>query len=131
MALPKPNHGQFAVSIAAIIALAVMATLVWGFARQLALARQMRVEEVRLEQAMASEQARHDDLAAQLTYVESDEYVEHWARTEAKMARQGEVVVVPPADVGEEPDGDQQLAPPAEPEAQPIWAEWWELVFGE
>jgi len=103
---------------------------VWGFGRQLVLARQMRAEEIRLEQAVAAEQSRHDELAAQLKYVKSDEYVERWARAEAKMAKPGEVVVVLTADADGESAVAPQPTPPPEPEARPFWVEWWGLVFG-
>ncbi|HEY72947.1 MAG: hypothetical protein DRJ03_26175 [Chloroflexi bacterium] len=128
MTLPKPNRDQLAFSVATVIVLAVMGALVWGFGRQLALARQMRAEEIRLEQAVAAEQARHDELTAQLEYVKSDEYVEHWARAEAKMAKPGEVVVVLAADT--ESVAAPQPTPSPEPEARPFWVEWWELAFG-
>lgn len=128
MTLPKPNRDQLAFSVATVIVLAVMGALVWGFGRQLALARQMRAEEIRLEQAVAAEQARHDELTAQLEYVKSDEYVEHWARAEAKMAKPGEVVVVLAADTESVAAPQPTLSP--EPEARPFWVEWWELAFG-
>jgi len=69
MALPKPSRSQFVVSVAAVIALAVVVALVWGFGQQLVLARQIRTEEIWLEQEVETEQARNDDLVAQLEYV--------------------------------------------------------------
>jgi len=127
MSLRKPNHSQLAVGVAVAIAAAIVGGLAWGFARQLVLAQQMQAEDGRLEQAVAAEQARHDELIAQLEYVRSDEYVEHWARGEAKMARPGEVAVIVLA--GEEAAGDAQPTPTPRPEARPFWVELWELVF--
>ncbi len=117
MTLPKPNRSQLAVGVAIVIALAIVGGIAWGFGQQLSLARQMRAEEKRLEQAVADEQARYDDLVAQLEYVKSDEHVEHWARKEMKMARPGEVAVVPPADAGAESPADAQATPLPEPES--------------
>ncbi len=130
MTLPKPNHGQLALGVTIAIALAIVGGLVWGFGQQLALARQMRAEEMRLEQAVAAEQTRHDDLVALMEYIESDEYVEHWAREETKMTRPGEVAVVPPASAGEELTGDAQPVQTPVPESRPFWVELWELLFG-
>jgi len=130
MALPKPSRSQFVVSVAAVIALAVVVALVWGFGQQLVLARQIRTEEIWLEQEVETEQARNDDLVAQLEYVKSGEYVEHWARAEAKMVKPGEVVAVPLSDTGGEPVVDPQPELSPEPEARPFWVEWWELAFG-
>ncbi len=129
MPLPKPNRGQLTVGVAVVIALAIVGSLAWGFGQQLALARQMRVEEMRLEQAVAAEQARHDELVVQLDYVRSDEHVERWAREKLRMAKPGEVAVVPLVDAGEEPAVDVQPTPAPEPEAQPFWIELWESVF--
>jgi len=129
MSLPKPNRSQLTIGIAIVIALAIAGGIAWGFGQQLVLARQMRAEEVRLEQAVAAEQARHDALVEMLEYVKSDEYVEHWARKEAKMARPGEVAVVPLTGMEEEPNIDAQSAEPLASESRPFWVEWWELVF--
>ena len=129
MSLPRPNRSQLAVGVATVIAVVIVGGLVWGFGQQLALARQMRAEEIRLEHLVAAEQAHNDDLVAQLEYVSSDEYVEHWARAERKMARPGEVAVIVPTDLDEEPTGDAEPTPTPEPEPQPFWAELWELVF--
>jgi len=130
MTLPKPNRSQLAVGVAVVIALAIVGGIAWGFGQQLSLARQMRAEEKRLEQAVADEEARHDDLVAQLEYVKSDEHVEHWARKEMKMARPGEVAVVPLVSAGEEPAGDAQPTPTPVPESRPFWVEWGESLFG-
>jgi cell division protein FtsB len=129
MPLLKPKRSQLAVGVAVTIAMAIVGGLAWGFGQQLMLARQMRSEESNLERLVAAEQARHEELAAQLEYVRSDEYVEHWARAEAKMARAGEIAVIVLADSDEGPADDGQPAPTPEPEAKPFWVEWWELVF--
>ncbi len=87
-----------------------------------------RMEPLWREQLVAAEQARHDELVAQLEYVRSDEYVERWARGEARLARPGEVAVVVLED--EELAGGVQPTPTPEPEGRPFWAEVWEAVFG-
>jgi hypothetical protein len=130
MSLPKPNRSQVAAGVAAVIAVAVVGGLAWGFGQQLVLARQMRIEERRLEQLVAAEQARHDELVAQSEYVGSDEYVEHWARAEAKMARLGEVAVVVLTDSGAGPDVEVEPTPTPEPEVQSFWARLRELLLG-
>ena len=122
MSLPKPKRNQIAVGVAVAVAVAVVGGLAWGFARQIALARQMRMEERRLEQLVAAEQARHEELVGRAEYVGSDEYVEHWARAEAKMARRGEVAVVVLADEVEEPAAEVAPTLTPEPETRSFWA---------
>jgi cell division protein FtsB len=130
MLLPKPNRSQVAVGVVVAVAVAVVGGLAWGFGQQLVLARQMRIEEKRLEQLVAAEQARHDELVAQSEYVGSDEYVEHWARAEAKMSRPGEVAVVVLTDSSAGPDVDVEPTPTPEPERQSFWAKLHELILG-
>jgi cell division protein FtsB len=129
MPLPKPSRSQVAVGVGVAIAVAIVGGLAWGFGQQLVLARQMRNEESQLERIVAAEQDRHEELAAQLEYAQSDEYVEQWARAEAKMARPGEVVVIVLRDWKEEPTDDAPPALTPEPEAKPFWVTWWELIF--
>jgi cell division protein FtsB len=127
----KPNRNRLAIGVVFVIVLAIVGALAWGFSQQLALARQMREEEIRLEQAVATERARNEELLARLEYVKSDEYVERWAREEAKMAKPEEVVVVPPTDLEEEESAvDVQPEQSPTPEARPFWIELWELIFG-
>jgi cell division protein FtsB len=86
----------------------------------------VRDEIVALEQENAA-------LTRERDYVRSDAYVEQWARGEGKMARPGEVLVVPvplarSAEATPEPEivfMDVQTTPP-EPEP---WQVWWALFF--
>ena len=130
MAFPKLNRSQLVVGVSIVFALAIVGGLTWRFGQQLVLARQMWAEEVRLEQVVVTEEARRQDLVTQLEYVKSDEYVEHWARKEVKMAKPGEVAVVPLVSAGEGPSGDEQPAATPTPEPRPFWVEWWESLFG-
>ena len=129
MSQPKLDRNQIAVGIAAAIVAAIVVGIVWGFGQQIARARQMRAEELRLEQAVAAKQAYHDGLVVRLEYVHSDEYVEQWARKDAKMARPGEVVVVVLDDAATDPSTGATPATDAEPESRPFWVELWELIF--
>ncbi len=129
MRLPNLNRSQLAFGLAIVVALAIVGGIAWGFGQQLTLARQMQAEETRLEQTVAAEQARHDELVVQLEHVRSDEYVEHWARAKLKMAKRGEVAVVVVTDADEEPADDTQPIPTPKPESRPFWVELWGLVF--
>jgi cell division protein FtsB len=128
MAFLKPNRGRLAIGIVVVITLFVVGGLALGFGQQMMLAREMRTEEARLEQAVATEQTRHDELTTLSEHVGSDEYVEQWAREEAKMSKPGEVVVIPVA-TGEGPTPEAQPEETPTPEPRPFWVEWWELLF--
>lgn len=126
---PKPNSRQLAVSVAVVLALIIVGGIVWGFGRQIMLARQMQEEEDRLEQAVAAEERRQEELLAQLEYVQSDAYVENWAREEAKMAKPGEVVFFTPGDSEEETGADDQPPISEETVRKPFWKKWWQKLF--
>jgi len=130
MPLPQPNRNQIAVGMAIAAAVAVVGGLAWGFGRQLVLARQMGLEEQRLEQLVATEQARHDALVAQSEYAGTDEYVEHWARAEARMVKPGEVAVVVVSEEAEEPTAEAQPTPAPEPTGASLWVKLQELFRG-
>ena len=72
------------------------------------------------------------DLVKKHDYVQSDAYVSQWARSEGKMVRDGEILVIPvPAGAIAEvtptaaPLIDVQTTPP-EPKS---WQLWWSLFF--
>jgi cell division protein FtsB len=81
-------------------------------------------------EALRQEQA---ELTRLRDYVRSDVYVAQWARSEGKMARPGEILVVPvpvvsAVEATPEPEvffADVQTTPP-EPEP---WEIWWALFF--
>jgi cell division protein FtsB len=109
MSFLKSNQ-RLATIVAGVVILVVAGVIIWGFSQQLMLGRQLQQEETQLEQEVKGEQDHYDELNVQLEYVQSDEYVEYWARTEARMAKIGEIVVVMITDADEPP------SPTAEPE---------------
>jgi cell division protein FtsB len=113
---------------AATLILLLVVPLAISFNARVAAIRQMRQDEARLKQAVAAEEARHADLQSMFGYVASDRYVEHWARVDARMAKPGEVPVIPVA------PGDLQSSPavPATVNAPTsILDEWWAVFFDE
>jgi len=129
--MPLPIHvrGRFALGIAVVIALVGSGAIVWGFSQQIARAREMRAEEMRLERAVTAAQERHDALTAQLEYVRSNEYPEEWARAERKMGRPGDVVVVVVDESDLEPTAEPPPTRTPEPKPEFFWLELWELIF--
>lgn len=83
---------------------------------------QAEIETLRRQQA---------DLITERDYVRSDAYVANWARSDGKMVRSGEVLVIPvPALMSIE--ADAQVAPVAieTPAPRPeTWLLWWSLFF--
>lgn len=130
MSLPTPSRSQLVRAFTVIVIVAVVGGLGWAFGRQLLLWNRMHTEAQRLEAEVDAAAARNEDLVATLEYVQTDEYVEQWAREEARLARPGEVVVIPL----EEPEAPtvreaEEGATPM-PTPKPLWAKVWVALFG-
>ena len=113
---------------AVAVTLVAAVLLALGFNSRLTAIRQMRQDEARLKQAIATEEARQAGLKSYLDYVRSEGYVEHWARVDARMAKTGEVAVIPVAPTAGQP-GSNSPSPVEAPAT--ILDEWWALIFGE
>ena len=114
------SPARWATLFSLLLAVFVLAGLAPKATEALALHQEARALRVEIERA----QANIARLEKRKAYVQSDEYVELVARRELKLARPGEVVVVPaPA--------PQDFAPPTPPRD---WGEglreWWGQVTG-
>lgn len=120
------THFIFAAIIAIGLALAI------NFSNRIIADRELREIEAAVENEIDLLQGEQQDLLQRLDYVRGDAFVEDWARSEGKMIREGEVLVIPvPAAQNATPVPliedmpDMQTAPP-EPET---WELWWALFF--
>jgi len=108
--------------------------LVINFSGRIARGQQMEGERVRLQATIDVLQTQKIDLLKQRDYAAHDAAVENWAHTEGKMARDGEILVIPIP--GENagvfaPTATPPaliIAPDAEPQT-PSWRLWWNLFF--
>ena len=124
LSMGKVRLPRWAVAVTVVAAV----LLALGFNSRLTAIRQMRQDEARLKQAVATEEARQAGLKSYLDYIRSESYVEHWARVDARMVKTGEVAVIPVA-----PSVGQLGSNPPAPAQVPatILDEWWALFFGE
>lgn len=111
---------------AVAVTLVAAGLLALGFNSRLTAIRQMRQDEARLKQAIATEEARQAGLKSYLDYIRSDSYVEHWARVDARMVKTGEVAVILVAPAAEQPDSN---SPPLVQAPATILDEWRALFF--
>jgi cell division protein FtsB len=135
MTFPKLDGVRIAMSAGVLLVVVIVGGLGWAFAQQLRLARELGEEVKQLEQAVATQRAREAYLTATLEYVQSDDYVNDWAREEAKMAKPGEVILIPVVRAGgAEPEAAATAAPQdevaPEPEDQPFWTVWLDAILG-
>ncbi len=117
--------------------LAIGLLLAINFSNRIAAGQVAQARLTSLRAEIATLEAQLADLRVELDYVRGDEYVESWARSDGKMVRPGEVLVVPvPAGV---PIATPQPTPatPASAllaEQEPImenWRLWWALFIDD
>ena len=87
---------------------------------------------------IATLEAEQGSLHVELDYVRSDQYVESWARSDGKMAREGEVLVIPVPAVDSAAlaaTPSPETSPPSlQIEDEPIvenWRLWWALFIDD
>jgi hypothetical protein len=108
---------------------AILLYLGADFVQQANASRQRQEELDRLERRIAAARQEQESLKELLTYVQSPEAAEAWAR-DVGWAQPDEVSVVlvaPPADTSL--DVESQEAAEAKPDS--YRASWWDLFFGE
>jgi cell division protein FtsB len=96
--------------------------------RQMANARQLERDATALETETTALETQQAQLETDLAAAGSDAQVEEWARNQARMVRDGEVLVIPlpAADVV---TPTPQVAP-SRGELPGSWDVWWALLFG-
>jgi len=138
--LDKPRSStvtwsQFLVIMLITIALAV----VLEYGHRATVNAGLQRENQQLEQDVATLEAEYRALQVERDRVQTDAYVEEWARTEGVMVLQGETPVVPLPGGQTAPQEEVTPAPAPEPAGTPAdrsgetashWPEWWALFFG-
>jgi cell division protein FtsB len=113
-----------------IILLGVVGILFVGLdlTRRAQAGREVGVGEESLLEEISIESTRHVELQATLEYVQSDDYVEAYARGEGGYIKPGEKRIVPmPVEVP--PDSSSLATPTPDPAAAARpWQAWWRLL---
>jgi cell division protein FtsB len=127
---PAPAVSSVQIMFAAIIAIVLILAI--NFSNRIADGQplQQTYDEVNAEIVRLREE--QVELIAQRDYVRSDAYVEQWARSEGKMVRDGEILVIP---VPSSSAADLPQVEPLQVEVQTTdpqpdpWEVWWQLFF--
>jgi cell division protein FtsB len=118
---------------AVILAIALM--LAVQFSARIADERNLNAIRDTVDEEIALLRREQSQLIEDLAYVQSDAYVEEWARSEGRMVRDNMVLVIPiPSSVSQETSQTQPIEPNLEnvettlPEPE-TWQLWWALFF--
>jgi cell division protein FtsB len=120
------------VMFAAILSIGLILAI--NFSARIAASQPLQAAYSRVSSEIATLTVQQAQLTAQRDYVLSDAYVEQWARSDGKMVRPGEVLVIPV------PSSLDAAAATAEPlivpesvhiadDQPPPWVTWWQIFF--
>jgi cell division protein FtsB len=132
---PRRHNRQQISSLQIVFAaiLSVGLLLVINFSGRIARGQQTETEHQRLQATIDVLEQQKIDLLKERDYAASDASVEHWAHTEGKMVRDGEILVIPiPAGIIEPtapPPAPVLITTPAPEPETPKWHLWWNLFF--
>lgn len=115
----------------AIIAITLTLSLVVDFGRKATASYRVRQQEASLEQEIAALEARQQELKEQKALVQSDAFVEQWARQEMHLVRAGETAVMPMIPQRTQITEAQESghAEAVEEQEPPCWQIWWALFL--
>ena len=132
MKVPTLTRGHLAAAVAIAFTAGSIAGLSWAFSEQMVLSGQFREEESRLLAAVEAEEARGDELADRLEFVQTDAHVEEWARDEMHMRKAGERLVLPPRQAGTQELEPEPISPaePVQARQKTLLQELWEMLAG-
>ncbi|MBC8170426.1 MAG: hypothetical protein H7X77_02095 [Anaerolineae bacterium] len=131
---PQRSTGQLSgVQIMFAVILAVGLLLAINFSSRIAESQTLFNAYDRVIVEKQTLEAEYTLLLTESAYVQSDAYVEQWARDRGKMIRSGEVLIVPvPANMAATPTPITEAASlqfdDGIPEPEP-WQLWWSLFF--
>ena len=130
----KPKRtGQISgtqVMFAAILAIGLLLAI--NFSSRIAAGQPLQEAFEKVNSEVAILRREQAELIEKHDYVQSDAYVGQWARSEGKMVREGEILVIP-VPAGAIVESTPTPAPPIEVQTMPpepkSWQVWWALFF--
>lgn len=130
--LPGPKNPLSSTQIVFGSILAISLLLAINFSGRIAAGRRLEGSRADLLQSISTLQAKATALKNELNYVNSDAFVEGWARSEGKMVKGNEILVVPVPSVATPLPSPTPYTPPPEstpPSGSDNWELWWRLFF--
>jgi cell division protein FtsB len=133
MSTKRKRTGQLSglqVMFAAILAIGLLLAI--NFSTRIAAGQPLQDTYDRVQSEIQRLKQEQAALIAERDYVQSDAFVEQWARSEGKMIRPGEVLVIPvPAGPGvaSTPVPVNQVPVQTTPPEPDPWVLWWSLFF--
>lgn len=118
------------IMFAAILAIGLILAI--NFSTRISESQPLQQAYASIQDEIARLQAENAALVARRDYVRSDAYVESWARSDGKLIRQGDILIVPvpgTASMQSSPVPEISVQPLEQEETIPTWTLWWSLFF--
>jgi len=129
--VPRNRGSSLQIVFGSILAITLLLAI--NFSGRIAAGRQIVVQRDDIQNSISTLQAQATALQSQLNYVNSDAFVEQWARREGKMAQPDEVLIVPvPGPMTPEPSATPFVPTSVDNSPQvenANWQRWWQLFF--
>lgn len=127
--MPRPQGSSLQIVFIAILAISLL--LAVNFSGRIAAGQQIEARKSQLDRTITALEAQATALQAELNYVNSNAFVEKWARKEGRMVKGEEMLVVPvPGPSTPQPAPTPPLVVNTEPPQDARnWALWWQLFF--
>jgi cell division protein FtsB len=136
MIRPKKTPLISTTQFAAIVVLTIALFLIVDFGRRTTVGYYVSQTEERLEAEIEALLKEQEALKERRDFVQTDAYVEQWAREQAHMVRPGDrrlIVVTPPASDAPVPTPQLAAPPPSDSvtvsRPTPNWHHWWRLFW--
>ncbi|MCR4408391.1 MAG: septum formation initiator family protein [Anaerolineae bacterium] len=131
--MPDENHPSkpSLIQFLTIIAITLTLSLIVDFGRKATANYRIQQEEARLSKEIAILEARQEELKRWKAIVQSDTFVEQWARQEMHLVRAGETAVMPLIPQRPQIAQSPEVSPlqTAEEQELPCWQVWWALFI--
>jgi cell division protein FtsB len=126
--MAKLGERRFSIFWIAMILIAGL-LIVGDLNRRMADARRLEQDAEILEAQVAAKSTERAELMTQVAEATSEDTIAEWARDDAKMVREGEVLVVPLAPQEESATrNEEESSYPEQPTKLQVW---WALLFGK
>ncbi len=125
---PRKQLSSMQIVFGSILAISLLLAI--NFSGRIAAGRRIESERLVLDSEIATLEARATALHTELNFVNSNNYVEEWARKEGMMVKGSEILVVPvPGQSTPQPTPTPlpAIARAAQPPPIQNWQLWWQL----
>lgn len=127
--MSEPRRERRRSNRAWLVVAVILGILVLGdLNRRMANARRLERDSQQLATEVVELETENEQLQTQVALATSEAVVEQWARSEGRMVRQDERLIVPVPAAEVTPDVETEPVDTREPPSN--WEVWWALLFG-